>query len=407
MVWRLRLPSRVKTIGFFLVTILVVVVAGFGFIASHTAKAQATDEASHLITLYDRGVKSVFVTHAGTIGDALNEQGIDLRSHDAVEPGVDEELVAADYHVNIYRAKPVTVVDGSVRTKVMSAYQTPERIAKDADLTIYPEDEAEVALSSDLVSDGAGFVLTIHRAVTFTLDLYGRKAEVRTHEATVGAMLKDKGISLGVDDRISVLLSDPMTNGIEIRVWREGKQTITVDENIGYASEIVYDADRPVGYRQITTEGIYGVQSVTYAVEIQGGVEISRQEISRFTVSEPVKQILTIGIQGLENGLTRTKGAGYYTDSKGVSHRETYYDLDMGKVMRACGQGGNYSVRFDGMKIDSEGYILIAANYSLYPKCSIVETSAGPGRVYDTGGFVERYPTGFDLATDWSNNNGR
>jgi hypothetical protein len=74
--------------------------------------------------------------------------------------------------------------------------------------------------------------------------------------------------------------------------------------------------------------------------------------------------------------------------------------------MYACGQGGRYTVRFDGMKIDSEGYIIIAANYARYPRCSIVETSAGLGRVYDTGGFVTRYPDGFDLATDWSKADG-
>ena len=31
----------------------------------------------------------------------------------------------------------------------------------------------------------------------------------------------------------------------------------------------------------------------------------------------------------------------------------------------------------------------------------------GPGKVYDTGGFAARYPHGFDLATDWTNNDGR
>ena len=46
--------------------------------------------------------------------------------------------------------------------------------------------------------------------------------------------------------------------------------------------------------------------------------------------------------------------------------------------------------------------IIVAANYGNYPKCSIVETSLGPAKVYDTGGFAARYPNGFDLATDWS-----
>ena len=73
--------------------------------------------------------------------------------------------------------------------------------------------------------------------------------------------------------------------------------------------------------------------------------------------------------------------------------------------MRACG-GGSYSVRTDGAKVDQVGYVLVAANLSRYPRCSIVETSLGPGKVYDTGGFAARNPEQFDLATDWSNHNG-
>ena len=31
----------------------------------------------------------------------------------------------------------------------------------------------------------------------------------------------------------------------------------------------------------------------------------------------------------------------------------------------------------------------------------------GPGKVYDTGGFAAKHPHGFDLATDWTNGDGR
>jgi hypothetical protein len=114
-----------------------------------------------------------------------------------------------------------------------------------------------------------------------------------------------------------------------------------------------------------------------------------------------------VGIKNLPGALTKSKGAQMWTDSKGVVHRETYYDLDMGRVMQACGQGGYYEVRFDGMKVDRDGYVIIAANYGKYPRCSITETSVGPAKVYDTGGFAARYPDGFDLATDWSRADGR
>jgi hypothetical protein len=74
--------------------------------------------------------------------------------------------------------------------------------------------------------------------------------------------------------------------------------------------------------------------------------------------------------------------------------------------MQACGQGGYYTVRVDGVKVDRDGYAIIAANYGRYPRCSIVETSVGPGKVYDTGGFAAVHPDGFDIATDWSRADG-
>jgi len=383
---------------------LILIFAFFG--VHHHALAQDTTS-KKLITVFDRGTKVSFLTDAKTVAGALADKGITLDTHDTVEPSRDEELVASEYKVNIYRARPVVVVDGSVRTKVMTPYQTPERIAEDAHIAVYTEDLATVSTATDFVGDGAGLTLTINRAVSFTFDLYGKKNAVRTHGATVAKMLQEKGVKLGPNDHVSVDLATRMSNGMEVRVWREGIQTVTEDQPIAFASEIVYDADRPVGYRVLKTAGTPGTQSVTYEINVQGGVEVSRKEIARIVTTTPVKQSLVIGIQGLDQGLTHSRGALFHTDSKGVVHRETYYDLDMSRVMYACGQGGRYTVRFDGMKIDAEGYIIVAANYARYPKCSLVETSAGPARVYDTGGFVTRYPDGFDLATDWSNNNGR
>ena len=69
--------------------------------------------------------------------------------------------------------------------------------------------------------------------------------------------------------------------------------------------------------------------------------------------------------------------------------------------------GGTYSIRSDGAKVDQDGYILVAANLTRYPYCTVVETSMGLGKVYDTGGFAATHPDGFDLATDWTNYDGR
>lgn len=390
MVWRIL---------FFLPLLILSVIA----VGSAT---QAQEQDGRLITVYDRGTTQVFLSTDKTIGDALKDHGIELDTHDTVEPSVTEEMVASEYNVNIYRARPVVVVDGEVRIKTISPYQTARQIAKDVGISLYDGDVVDVQPLKDFITDGAGLELKISRATVLTLDLYGKKTTIRTQAKTVRGMLKEKNIILGVNGRVSVPLETPISVGLEVRVWREGKQTVSVDQEISVASQIVYDADRPLGYRAVQTKGVPGIRSVTYELEVKDGVEVSRIEIANIITRNATNQIEVIGLYNDGSGLTQSRGAQFYTDSKGVSHRETYYDLNMRVVMQSCGQGGQYSVRPDGAKVDAQGYIIVAANYGNYPKCSLVETSLGTGKVYDTGGFATRYPYGFDLATDWSNPDG-
>lgn len=387
--------------------ILATVMVGVSGVLLCTSIVRATDETARLITVFDRGEKSVFLTHEKTVKAALKDAGYSFDARDLIEPSREEELVAPSYQVNIYRARPVTVVDGAVRSKVVSPYQTAIRIAKDAGVTLYPEDKVTIKPSEDFAGNGAGLVLTVGRATPFNFDLYGRVIAAHTQAKTVGDMLKEKMIKLDDKSRVSPDSSTLIVSGMSVRVWKEGVQTITTDEAIPFASEYIFDADREIGYRQIKTAGENGNQSVSYEIEIKEGREIARKELARITTKQPKKETILVGVKPNARSLTKAKGAQYFTDSNGVSHRETYYDLDMGVVMRSCGQGGYYIVRSDGVKVDAEGYVLIAANYSRYPKCSIVETSVGPGKVYDTGGFAAVHPDGFDLATDWTNYNGR
>jgi uncharacterized protein YabE (DUF348 family) len=385
------------------VSILALLVVSTVVLGNHV---HAQEEARRLITVYDRGTTSVFLSGEKTIGEALDAQNIELDARDSVEPSVDQELIAADYRVNIYRARPVVVEDGAIRVKKISPYQTADQIAKDVGISIYDGDVATLRPLNDFVTDGAGLQLTISRATPIILDLYGKKTEIRTQGKTVGEMLKEKNIVLGVNGRTSVPQDTPITAGMEVRVWREGKQTVSIDQEIPVTNLIVYDVDRPIGYRVTQSEGAPGVRSISYQIEVKDGVEISRVEIANIVTLKAVDQVEVIGLRNDGGGLTKAKGAQYFVDSKGVSHRETYYDLRMNVVMQSCGQGGYYSVRPDGAKVDAQGYIIIAANYSNYPKCTLVETSLGTGKVYDTGGFAVNHPHGFDLATDWSNPDG-
>lgn len=87
----------------------------------------------------------------------------------------------------------------------------------------------------------------------------------------------------------------------------------------------------------------------------------------------------------------------------GPSGKETFYNLDMSGViaiMQSMGYYADYWVREDGVKMYGD-YIMVAANLSIRPKGTIVQTSLGMGIVVDTGGFATTNPYQLDIATTW------
>ncbi len=386
---------------------LLLLVALFAVSIVRTANAGSKEPAhgEKLLVIHDGTSKRGFLTKAETIREALEDADIPVDANDLVEPRLDEELIASNYDVNIYRARPVIIVDGAVRKKIMSAYRTPSQIVEHAGMELRQEDNTTMGWSVNPF-DGVVAQLTIDRATPLTLVLYGTRTTVYTQAETVADFLKEKSIVLGDNDKISVSSDERITTDMVIELWREGRQTITVEEDVEFDIEQIQDVDREVGYREITVPGVPGKQSVTYEIEIRNGVEVSRKEIQKVLITEPKNQVEIIGMKTSGNPLTKAKGVNFFTDSKGILHRETYYDLPMGVVMNNCGMGGYYIVRADGAKIDRDGYVIVAAHLGNYPRCSIVETSMGLGKVYDTGGFVARHPHGFDLATDWTKADG-
>ena len=276
-------------------TLLVLVFGIFLAARAHadTNKVVASDE--RLITIHDNGQDRGILTKAKTLRDAFKEADIQTDPNDMIEPSLDETLVASHYDVNVYRARPVTVVDGSQRIKVMSAYQTPEQIAKHAKIQLQDEDLTSVDVNTDMVSQGAGLQLTIKRAIPVKLIMYGAPVDAFTQAKTVGELLKEKDITLKDTDTLSVAESAAITANMTIELWRNGIQTVTEDQDIAFEIEQIKDADREVGYKEIKTPGVPGKKTVSYEVEMLNGQELRRHEIQSVTTKEPVKQVEVVG----------------------------------------------------------------------------------------------------------------
>lgn len=288
---RIKKSKGITILGAVSVVAVLVFAFFFTHLQSRSDTVMAQQEGVRFITVYDRGEKTSFMTEAKTIAEALSTAGVSLDERDAVEPARDETLVASEYTVNIYRARPVTVVDGVLKKKVFTPYQSSERIANDAGVVLFPEDELQL----ERADEGYGLQLEVIRAVPFSFTLYGAESTARTQAKTVGGMLKAKGVQLGKDDRVTPAPETSLTEGLVVRVWREGKQTVTVDEAVEFEVEKIQDADQRVGYKQVKTPGVNGERSVTYEIIIKDGQEVSRQEIASVIRKEATTQVEVVG----------------------------------------------------------------------------------------------------------------
>ena len=223
-----------------------VVFAGIIFLfavssAPQSASAEETTSSIsnyHYVTIHDSGESLTVKTDAHTVAEALERSHIFTEPTDHIDPASDTKIDEDNYHINIYRSRPVLVTDGKTQKFLMSASYDPATIAKEAGLTVYDGDEINLEPSNTFLESGVNSVY---------------------------------------------------------RLTRNGGRTVTVEEAIPYGEDIVKDSNLELGQTKVTQMGEDGRKVTKYQVNFVDGVEVSRELISEEIVKQPVNRVTTQG----------------------------------------------------------------------------------------------------------------
>ncbi len=249
---------------------------------------------SKIVEFSMAGERRTIPTRAQTVEEFLKNIDIELGEHDIVEPAADSKIYNDKFHINVYRARPVTIVEESGQRKfAYSAAVTPRSVAKQAGVTVYPEDRISLTVPDNFLREGVlGEKVVIERSTPANINLYGQHVAVRTHAQTVGDLLKEKNIEVRDDKEVKPSLDTPVTGNIQIFVVRPGTQLATVQEEIPMPLETVDDPRLSFGVRVVRQEGAPGRRVVTYQIILDDkGKEIGRKKIQQIIAVEPVKQV--------------------------------------------------------------------------------------------------------------------
>ncbi|MDO5451494.1 MAG: G5 domain-containing protein [Candidatus Saccharibacteria bacterium] len=190
------------------------------------------------VTFYDDGSKLTVKTDAVKVADALERADIMINPGDIVEPGLDTEINAENFFINIYRARPVVIKDGAVDKHLMTASYDYKTIADEAGITIYDGDEMAMIPNDNFLENGAASVY---------------------------------------------------------QITRNGGRTLTVEEEIPFGEETVKDPGLEKGKTEVRQLGEVGTKKVYYNVMYVNNEEVSREKVNEEIVRQPVTRITAVG----------------------------------------------------------------------------------------------------------------
>ncbi|MEM6997521.1 MAG: ubiquitin-like domain-containing protein [Patescibacteria group bacterium] len=246
----------------------------------------------HIVDITFDGQTKTLPTRAASVADLLSRLEITLGPDDHIEPEVNSLIDSDNYQVNIYRATPVSVTDGDETRRYLSAFNDPRAIAEDVGYQLDPEDIAvfDVDVASGLASLDLANKVIVTRAKDYTVNLYGSRFTKKSHAASVRSLLSDAGIELSDSDVVTPALDAAISSGAEVVVARFGTRIETVVEDIAFKTNTTNDSSLDSGVVNVTKRGIKGSKTVTYEIELQNDIEVSRKLISEVVTTQPVAQ---------------------------------------------------------------------------------------------------------------------
>jgi len=127
----------------------------------------------------------------------------------------------------------------------------------------------------------------------------GKTIQLNTTAATVTQAIAQAGIVLHNQDSASVAASSVPTNGETISINRITGTTETKEVSIPFQTTQVSNPNAYTGTSSVTTQGVDGEETITYAVLVVNGVKQSPKQVSESVTQKPVNEVVSTGTEAL------------------------------------------------------------------------------------------------------------
>lgn len=187
----------------------------------------------------------------------------------------------------------ITIIDSDSNPVQVKTNDTKvSKILSKQGIILNEGDRANYALT-DEVGDNA--VIEIVRAISVKINYMGETRDVVTAENSVAKILAEQGIPVNENYDVFPAAYETVSEGDTITIIAHDTHNITVQEEIDFSTQEIENSSLAPGERVVVQKGVKGVKEYVYSITYQNGVEVSRQEVSAETLSDPVDEIIEYG----------------------------------------------------------------------------------------------------------------
>lgn len=313
--------------------IILCALAAGAYFVFNKPQSEFQDLGTYVVIVSHDHKKQTFPSKVQTVGLLLSKLHIHMRQDDVVEPSLTTLITEDNFRINVYRAKPVEIIDGNQKQFTFSASSTPRSIAEQAGFTVYAADKiSEHQVTNFAASNSLSNQIIIQRATPVKLNLYGTPVNLRTQAKTVAGLLQKEHIKLSLGDHVKPGLDTLITPNMQIFISHEGVKIESAKKLIPMPTTNVKDSKLTVGTSAIRQHGSPGSEILTYQDTLKNGKLVGRTLIQKVVTRQPITQIVAIGTAPLGGGslqvwlykLRACESSGNYQDNTGNGYYGAY-----------------------------------------------------------------------------------
>ena len=273
------------------------------------------------------GASRDVTTVAGTVGQVLDRQGIEVGPHDQVAPDPGSRLTDGTSIAVQYGRQVTVTVDGSPQTFWTTATTVEQALRAHR---IADDGQVSTSRSAAIGRDGLSFSISTKKTVT--LDNAGKKQRLTTTAPTVGDALAEAKITVDADDRVSAEEFAPLRRGAIIRYTRVEAKTVTKKSTVDYKTTYKKSAKLDRGSTKVQRKGVAGVRTTVFTETRHNGKLAGRQKTRSTVTTKPRNRVVLRGTRRVlsvpDGGEPANVGDGGGRRSQIFVTGYTYWDND-------------------------------------------------------------------------------